>query len=167
LAGIIKLRDVVCKIDVRASRHGFYYQATCGVVSTIPQRGIGRHDAKPAGMVALQHRSLVMTPVVAIFVAKPGTETLVEGLFRDVIATTLNEDGCISYQLNRDVAEPRRFVWTELWSSRELLQKHLAAPHITKLFGELQPHIESSEVITLGIVAGGAASSPVVVASGA
>jgi quinol monooxygenase YgiN len=108
-------------------------------------------------MVGLQLRSVVMTPVVAIFVAKPGSEELVERLFRGVIETTLKEDGCISYQLNRDVEQPRRFVWTEQWSSRELLQRHLTAPHIEKLFGELQPHIESSDVITLDVVAGGAA----------
>ncbi|MDY0970021.1 putative quinol monooxygenase [Siccibacter turicensis] len=96
-------------------------------------------------------------PVVAIFVAKPGAEQTVEALFRAVIDTTLAEEGCIRYQLNRDSDNPRRFVWTEEWQSRELLQKHIEAPHIAALFAELPQHVESSEVIVLGKVAGGAA----------
>ena len=96
-------------------------------------------------------------PVVAVFVAKTGAEQTVEALFRAVIDTTLAEEGCISYQLNRDSENPRRFVWSEEWQSRELLQKHLEAPHITSPFAELPQHIESSDVMVLGKVAGGAA----------
>ena len=52
-------------------------------------------------------------PVVAIFVAKPGFEQNLETLFRSVVETKLREEGCISYQVNRDMANPRRFVFTE------------------------------------------------------
>ena len=96
-------------------------------------------------------------PVVAIFVSKPGNEETVEALFRGVIETTLGEEGCIAYQLNRDSENPRRFVWTEEWQSRELLDKHLAAPHIAELFATLPQYIESSEVLVLAPLAGGAA----------
>ncbi|WP_456268737.1 antibiotic biosynthesis monooxygenase [Kushneria sp. AK178] len=96
-------------------------------------------------------------PVVAIFRAKPGHEETVETMFRSVIETTLAEEGCIAYQLNRDEADPARFVWTEEWESLELLEQHLAAPHITKLFAEIPEYIESSDVIKLSPVAGGKA----------
>jgi quinol monooxygenase YgiN len=100
---------------------------------------------------------LMTTPVVAIFLAKPGAEEKLETLFRGVIATTLEEEGCISYQLNRDLDQPRRFVWTEEWESRELLDKHAAAPHITALLTEIPDLVESAEVIPLRKVDGGAA----------
>lgn len=96
-------------------------------------------------------------PVVAIFLAKPGTEEIVEGLFKGVIETTLKEKGCVVYQLNKDSANPRRFIWTEEWASAEDLAVHLAAPHIQKLFAALPQYIESSEVIKLAPVAGGKA----------
>lgn len=96
-------------------------------------------------------------PVVALFTVKPGNESKVEALFRAVIETTLAEEGCITYQLNRDSENPRRFVWTEEWQSQELLQKHLNAPHIVKLFAELPPYIEHSEVVALTKIAGGQA----------
>ncbi|MEG3113291.1 MULTISPECIES: putative quinol monooxygenase [unclassified Pantoea] len=94
-------------------------------------------------------------PVVAIFTAKAGKEEVVEALFKGVVETTLVEEGCITYQLNRDNDNARRFVWTEEWASREALQKHLEAPHIVKLFADLPAHIESSEVIILNKAAGG------------
>lgn len=97
-------------------------------------------------------------PVVAIFVAKPESVETVEALFRGVVAKTRAEQGCISYQLNRDPENPRRFVWTEEWASKSLLQKHLGAPHITDLFTRVAEHIEQSEVMVLNKVAGGVAA---------
>lgn len=96
-------------------------------------------------------------PVVAIFTVKEGAEARVEQLFRAVIDTTLAEEGCISYQLNRDEANASRFIWTEEWESRELLQKHLDAPHIVALFAEIPQYVAHSEVIALNKLAGGEA----------
>ncbi len=97
------------------------------------------------------------TPTVAIFVAKPGAEDKLEALFRSVIATTLTEEGCISYQLNRDLDNPRRFVWTEEWESRALLEKHAAAPHIKAILAEIPALVDSAEVIALRKLDGGPA----------
>lgn len=95
--------------------------------------------------------------VVAIFHVKSGSEETVENLFRSVIDTTLGEEGCIRYQLNRDSENQSRFVWTEEWESQSLLELHLNAPHITKLFADITPFIEQSEIISLTHLAGGAA----------
>lgn len=97
------------------------------------------------------------TPVVAIFVAKAGSENKLEELFRGVIDVTLKEEGCITYQLNRDAKNPSRFIWTEEWTTQELLDKHLAAPHIAELFAQVPALVESSEVLPLIKLAGGAA----------
>lgn len=94
-------------------------------------------------------------PVVALFTAKEGFEDKVHELFCSVIAKTLREEGCLTYQLNQDAENPRRFVWTEEWTTSELLQKHLNAEHIVKLFNDLPPFIEHSEVVALKKLAGG------------
>jgi quinol monooxygenase YgiN len=96
-------------------------------------------------------------PVVAIFIAKPGAEETLEALFRGVISTTLQEEGCISYQLNRDLDQPRRFIWTEEWESREYLDKHAASPHIEAILAKTPYLVESAEVIPLRKVDGGPA----------
>jgi quinol monooxygenase YgiN len=109
-------------------------------------------------LVSIFFWSIFMTtPVVAIFVAKPGSEQKLEELFRGVIDATLAEEGCVTYQLNRDVKDQRRFIWTEEWTSQDLLDQHLAASHITELFAQVPDLVESSEVIPLIKVAGGAA----------
>lgn len=97
------------------------------------------------------------TPVVAVFVAQPGMEHQLEALFRGLIDTTLQEDGCISYQLNRDANNPRRFVFTEVWESQAHLDRHLAAPHLQALFAQLPACVETSDVIVLEKLLGGAA----------
>ena len=96
-----------------------------------------------------------MTPAVAIFIAKPGCEAELEALFLDVIAPTHAEQGCRQYQLNRDVENSRRFVWTELWDSRAELDRHLGQTHITELFLRVPELVEHSEVIVLEKVDGG------------
>jgi quinol monooxygenase YgiN len=96
-------------------------------------------------------------PVVAIFTAKPGAEQPLEALLRGVVETTLREDGCIRYQLNRDLKNPRRFVFTEEWESQAHLDRHLAAPHLQALAAQLPAHIEAGDVIVLAPLAGGAA----------
>jgi quinol monooxygenase YgiN len=101
--------------------------------------------------------SSMTVPLVAIFLAKPGEEAKLETLFRGVIATTLKEEGCISYQLNCDLDQPRRFVWTEEWESREHLDKHAAAPHIAAILAKVPHLVESAEVIPLRKVDGGVA----------
>jgi quinol monooxygenase YgiN len=101
--------------------------------------------------------SSMTVPVVAIFLAKPGEEAKLEKLFRGVIATTLKEEGCISYQLNCELDQPRRFVWTEEWESREHLDKHAASPHIAAILAQVPHLVESAEVIALRKVDGGAA----------
>ena len=95
-------------------------------------------------------------PVVAIFVAKPGHEDKLEQLFRSVVDTTLREAGCISYQLNRDLANPRCFVFIEEWRSQADLDRHLAAPHMNPLAEQVPACLESSNVFMLAQLAGGA-----------
>lgn len=98
-------------------------------------------------------------PVIAIFTAKPGCEQKLEQLFLSVVDTTLREQGCISYQLNRDRANPRRFVFIEEWQSQVDHDRHLAAPHLRALSEQVPALIESGDVLLLTPLAGGAAGT--------
>lgn len=95
--------------------------------------------------------------VVAIFVARPGFEQKLETLFRSVVEPTLREEGCISYQINRDIRHPARFVFTEEWRSQADLDRHLASPHLCALSEQVPECIESSDMLILEKLAGGAA----------
>lgn len=51
---------------------------------------------------------------------------------RTVIAHTVKEQGCISYDLTSSITEPNEFVFVERWASREALAAHFDTPHLAE-----------------------------------
>ena len=49
---------------------------------------------------------------------------------RTVIAHTVKEEGCLSYDLASSITEPNEFVFVERWASREALAAHFDTPHL-------------------------------------
>jgi quinol monooxygenase YgiN len=78
--------------------------------------------------------------VVAVISAAAGkgaeTEALVTG---SLIPSTHAEEGCITFALHRDLADPDRLVLVERWSSREALDRHLAAEHLAAFRAAVAP----------------------------
>ena len=68
--------------------------------------------------------------VVGSFTAQAGKEREAAEAFEALMAPTHAEDGCILYALHQGAEDPRRLAFVERWSSPELLQAHLASPHI-------------------------------------
>lgn len=82
--------------------------------------------------------------VVARARAREGKEREAEEAFRAVIPPTHQEDGCLRYALHRAIDDPRTLVMIERWSSKEALDRHLATPHVQKLFAALGDIVESA-----------------------
>lgn len=51
---------------------------------------------------------------------------------RTVIAHTLKEAGCISYDLTSSITEPNQFVFVERWETRDALAAHFETPHLAE-----------------------------------
>lgn len=49
---------------------------------------------------------------------------------RSVIAHTVKEEGCLSYDLHSSITEPNAFVFVERWASRDALTAHFGTPHL-------------------------------------
>ena len=49
---------------------------------------------------------------------------------RKIVAATIKEDGCISYDMHQSVNDPSKLVVVERWSSRDTLSHHLETPHL-------------------------------------
>jgi quinol monooxygenase YgiN len=49
---------------------------------------------------------------------------------RTVIAHTVREEGCHSYDLLSSITEPNEFVFVERWASRDALAAHFETPHM-------------------------------------
>ena len=74
--------------------------------------------------------------VIAIIKAKDGLTEQVEQELLALIEPTRAEQGCITYQLNKDVQEPGKFVFYEQWKSRQALDEHLNKPHLQALIAK-------------------------------
>ena len=49
---------------------------------------------------------------------------------RTVIAHTVREAGCESYDLLSSITEPNEFLFVERWTSRDALAAHFETPHL-------------------------------------
>lgn len=69
--------------------------------------------------------------IVAHIKINPTQVDLVKAELEKLIPITRAEEGCIRYDLHRDNEDSNHFLFYETWVSRELWQKHMAAPHLT------------------------------------
>lgn len=84
--------------------------------------------------------------VVAISTAKAGKEAELEAALRALIEPTRNDRGFITYDLHRDIQDPRTFVFVETWESLEDLQLHGKAAHIEAFRVKSGDLVESSSL---------------------
>jgi quinol monooxygenase YgiN len=68
--------------------------------------------------------------VIAELTLKPGMAEKAAAAARQVVAGTVKEDGCISYEAHLSVRDPTRLVIVERWSSRDALSRHMDTPHL-------------------------------------
>ncbi|MEM7147385.1 MAG: putative quinol monooxygenase [Verrucomicrobiota bacterium] len=68
--------------------------------------------------------------IVARIEAEAGQEELVKRELIKLIEPTLEEAGCLQYDLHEDNENPALFLFFENWESRELWLAHMEAAHI-------------------------------------
>jgi len=71
--------------------------------------------------------------VIATFVARPGKEAELRATLTGLVAPTLQESGCINYDLHAATDNPAKFLFHENWTSKAHLDAHLQSPHIKAL----------------------------------
>jgi len=70
--------------------------------------------------------------LIVLLRAKPGQEVLLEAELRALVGPTRREDGCITYDLHRDVEIPGAFLLHEVWATRDYHRAHTKTPHFTR-----------------------------------
>jgi quinol monooxygenase YgiN len=71
--------------------------------------------------------------VVATFQARPGKEADLRAALISLLAPTREEPGCVSYDVHQSADDPAKFLFYEIWQSKEALDAHLRSPHLQKL----------------------------------
>lgn len=68
--------------------------------------------------------------IVARIEAVEGQAEAVKTALVKIVAPTLEEEGCIQYDLHQDNDNPGTFLFFEIWETRALWQQHGASAHI-------------------------------------
>jgi len=80
--------------------------------------------------------------IVANIHTVPGKEQLVQSELEKLVPITLEEAGCLQYDLHRDNSDPAHFLFFENWESRELWQQHMNAPHLAQYMAATEGAVE-------------------------
>ncbi len=79
--------------------------------------------------------------VVAVLIAKEGSEDVVREALTALVPPTREEEGCLSYELHESVAAPGTFVTLERWRATEDLDAHLQTPHVAQALVAAGEHL--------------------------
>jgi quinol monooxygenase YgiN len=85
-----------------------------------------------------------MLTVIATAQAKPGSEGKLEQELWALIPPTIEEEGCINYDLLRALGKPGKFVCYQNWESQEALNKHLSSDLMKTFLAEAKPLVVGS-----------------------
>jgi quinol monooxygenase YgiN len=78
-----------------------------------------------------------MVRVVAPNYLKPEQAKTAEPLFKELIAATRKEKGCIEYRLFTIAKEPGLYVFIEEWENQAALDKHMVSEHFTRIIPQI------------------------------
>lgn len=81
--------------------------------------------------------------IVADIFAKPDQVEFLKAKLEALIPPTLEEEGCMQYDLHVDNKNPAHFLFYENWKSRELWLKHMEADHIKAHIAATEDAVES------------------------
>lgn len=80
--------------------------------------------------------------VVARMTAKPGKEADLRSALEALVPITVQEDGCVNYDLHVAQDDPATFFFYENWESGEHLDAHLGAAHLVDFASKLDDLLE-------------------------
>ena len=72
--------------------------------------------------------------VLARITARPDKIEELTSIFRCLVRETRKENGCISYQLHQNKADPGDFTFVEEWESDSAIDTHFITAHVQDTF---------------------------------
>ena len=90
--------------------------------------------------------------IVARIETKEDKVELVKAELLKLIEPTRAEEGCLQYDLHQDNNNPNVFFFYENWTSKELLDKHLANTHIAEYSRAVEGSVTSFIINELTLI---------------
>lgn len=72
-----------------------------------------------------------MISIVAKFVVNEGEEEKFLAMCEGLVTASQAEEGCIEYNLHKDVKEARTYCMIEKWADQAAIDFHNSTPHFT------------------------------------
>jgi quinol monooxygenase YgiN len=85
--------------------------------------------------------------VVAVIIAKPGSEDVVRDALESLVEPTRAEAGCLSYVLFESHSAPGTFITEEVWTSEDDLAGHMDTPHLQAALAAAGEHLAVAPAI--------------------
>lgn len=76
---------------------------------------------------------------VAKFIANEGEEEKLLKNLHSLIKETKKEGGCLRYELNQNIDDPKIFTFIEKWYNQATLDEHCKKPHLVKFLNDGKP----------------------------
>lgn len=84
--------------------------------------------------------------IVANIFAVPEKQGLLKQELENLIAPTLEEEGCVQYDLHQDNEDPNHFLFFEQWENRELWQAHMKSDHLAAFLNATEGAVANLEI---------------------
>jgi quinol monooxygenase YgiN len=78
-----------------------------------------------------------MIRIIAKNFIKTSEISKAEPLFRELVAASKKDQGCLEYRLHKDDAEPGLYVFIEEWADKDSHAKHDASEHFTRIIPQI------------------------------
>ncbi len=92
---------------------------------------------------------MAVLKIVATIVAKAEFDAEVLSALRSLVEHTRLEEGCISYQLHRDIKDPLRYTMLESWRDQEAINFHNSSEHFMAFIAASRGKTQRIEVVTI------------------
>jgi len=84
-----------------------------------------------------------MIYVVATLTVRPGALEALRPAAAACREATLQEQGCLAYDLHLSLSDPEKLVFVEKWETREALSAHSRQPHLAAWREASDPYLVS------------------------
>lgn len=86
--------------------------------------------------------------IVARFHAREGHAEEVETLLLGFVEPSRKEEGCLFYDLHREVEDANSFVILDGWQDKSAFEAHASSAHVATTLARLEPLLAAAPVIS-------------------
>jgi quinol monooxygenase YgiN len=90
-----------------------------------------------------------MIKVIAKSFTKENQIEKVLELAKELVEATVQEEGCISYEMYQDEKDPKILIMVEEWETIEALNKHMASEHFIKIVPQMNEYRDQKSELNI------------------